>query len=378
MIYYLICFASSLFLLWFGQKLKHGQCELLRWVIYGIALLIPATLAGVRDWSVGADIMHYAYPIFKEAGIVPNIGAFNAGYDNWIGIGYLWLNILMSRITDNFNMVLFIIMFIEIVFVFLTIYQWRNKFPIWLGMLVFYTFFFNLALSATRQSLALSIAFCGIKFLFERKFLFFAFWVYLGSLFHSSIIIILAYYPLFLYANKYASKKSTLLLSLILLLLIIFSNEILAYFLTLMSDIIPRADIIVKHYLDSTNGENSGYKTFVYFAFLPILFLYKRRTILEQFRDIGHFLEITIMLVAAAQLLVFIIGEPSYRFVTISNWWLHFLIPITFYSYNKTLPKIVVNVMVLSYCFFYFYYFYFRVNPFATGHYSSSILSNIF
>jgi len=377
MIYYLVCFSLSLFLLWFGQKIRHGQCEPFRWLIYGIALLIPTTLAGVRDLSVGTDVLHYAYPIFKEAHVIPHIEGFSITYDGWIGTGYLWLNFALSRVTSNFNVVLFVIMLIEIIFVFLAIYQWRDRFPIWLGMLVFYTFFFNLSFNIMRQCLALSIAFFGIKYVFERKFLLFAFWVFLGYLFHSSALIVLIYYPLFLYANKYTSRKSILLLSATFLSLVIFSNQIFIPLLYHLSGIIPRVDVFAR-YLAYMDKDSSGYKNFIYFSLLVVLFLYKRNIILRNFQDIGHFLEIVIITTAISQLMTFVAGEWANRFIIVPNWLLCFSIPVVFYSYIKTFPRAIINLAVIFYCFFYWFYIFIYLGFNETKDYSSSILNSIF
>ncbi|MCL1967701.1 MAG: EpsG family protein [Fibromonadales bacterium] len=377
MIYYLVCFSLSLFLLWFGQKIRHGQCEPFRWFVYGIALLIPAVLAGARDLSIGTDVLSYAYPVFEEARVIPYIEGFSTIYEGWIGTGYLWLNYALSQVTSNFNIILFFIIFIEIIFVFFTIYQWRDKFPIWLGMLVFYAFFFNLSFNAIRQCLALSIAFFGIKYIFERKFLLFAFWVLLGYLFHKSAILVLAYYPLFWYANKYTSKKSILLLSVIFLSLIIFSNQIFIPILSSLSGVVPRVDAIA-YYLAYIEKDSSGYKNFIYFALLVLLFLYKRKIILNNFQDIGHFLEVVVIITAISQLTTFVAGEYANRFIIVPDWMLCFSIPIVFYSYIKTFPRTVINIAIIFYCFFYWFYIFIYLGFNETRDYSSSILSSIF
>jgi hypothetical protein len=373
---YLICFTASSFLLWFGQNIKRGQSEIFRWSVYIIALLIPSILAGVRDWSLGTDVLYYAYPIFREAQIVPHIGSFSSVYDGWIGIGYLWLNIVISQITNNFSIYLFFFFFIEIIFVFLAIYRWKDKFPIWIGMLVFYAFFFNLSFNLMRQCLGLSIVFLGIKYIFEKKFFFFLFWIFLGSLFHTSSLLVLVYYPLFWYTNKWTSRKSTLLFSVILMSLIIFSNQIFIPLLNSISRVVPQAGAVI-YYLDYVE-KGHGYKNFIYYAFLIALFLYKRKIIMKRFPDIWHFLEITIIIAAIAQLIVLVAGEFAMRFSMIPNWWLCFFIPIVFYSYNKTFPKIFVNAMIIFYCFFQWYYTFIYVGAHETQDYSSSILRSIF
>jgi len=375
MLPYLICFSLSCFLLWFGQNIKLGKSEWFRWVIYGIALLIPVTLAGVRDWTVGRDVLGYAYPVFREACTVPHIGAFSGLYDTWMGTSFLLLSMAVCKVSDDFNVFLFSLMLIQIIFVFLAVYQWRDKFPIWIGMFIFYFYFFNTSLNTMRQCLALSIVFFGIKYIFRRKFLFFAFWVFLGYLFHASVLILLVYYPLFWYANKYASTKMTLLLSVIFLLLVVFSQQILVQILLFASslfDISYYADKGI-FYLTATEEERTGYKNFIYYSFFMILFLYKRKYILSHFPDAGRFMEITLAITLIAQALLFFVGSLVQRFIMIPNWWLCILLPVIIYSYKKTISK----VMVLFYCILFWFYYAF-INVSNDQLYSSSIMSSIF
>jgi len=374
LIYYLTCFSLSLFLLWFGQKIKKGQCEPFRWFVYGIALLIPITLAGVRDWSIGTDVFGYGYGVFKDAATAPYINGMEAVWDGWIGPGYLWLNFIVGRITDDLNAVLFLVMFIEIICVFFSLYQWRDKIPIWFGMFVFYMFFFNLSLNLMRQFLAISIAFLGIKYMFNRKFLFFAFWVLLGYPFHNSVIIILAFYPLFWYANRFTSKKSKLFFALVFLSLIIFSNQIIISFLRSISDALPIAGRAAG-YLAYVEKDKIPYKNFIYFSFLMFLFLYKRKVILARFPDIGHFLEIIIISIAIIQLLPFTAGEWSMRFIYLLNWWVCFLIPIIFYSYNKTYGLRITNLMAIIFCLLYWYINFIQLDYGETKDYSTVLSS---
>jgi hypothetical protein len=363
-------------LLWFGQNIRNGQSELFRWLVYGIALLIPITLAGVRDWSVGTDVLYYGYGVFKDATTAPYINGMDSMWDDWIDIGYLWLNFAVSRITDNLNIVLFLIIFIEIIFVFLCLYQWKDEIPIWLGMFVFYMFFFNLSLNAMRQFLAISIAFYGVKHIFNRNFLYFAFWVMLGFLFHKSIIIVLAFYPLFLYANKFTSNKSKILFSIVFLSSIIFSNQIIIPFLQTISEILPFAQKAA-WYLTYVEKDKIPYKNFIYFSFLVILFLYNRKSIFAQFPNIGHFLEIVVISIAITQLLSFAAGIWAMRLIWYANWWICFLIPIIFCSYNKTYSSRITNTALIIFCLFYWYINYIRLDYGETGNYST-VLDSLF
>lgn len=373
MFYYLTCFFSSSFLFWFGQKLRTGQSEIFRWFIYGIALLIPAILAGVRDLEIGIDTLFYGYPIFVDAVTAPYIDGMSSRWDGWIEPGFLCLNFLVSRVTDDYNIFSFILSFITILFVFVSVYKWKDKIPIWLGMFVFYSFFFNESLNIMRQCLALAIVFCSAEHIFNKKFLRFAFWILLASLFHRSSFIFLLYYPLFWYSNKFTSGRSTLLISSFILLLIIFSNEIFIPLLYSLSDVIPFARQAVG-YITLHESDRIPYKIFIYFCFLLALFFYKRKNIFLHFPNIGHFLKLIAISIVIAQLLPIVGGKYVYRFIFIAEWWLLILIPIIYYSYRK---NIVTASVFVSYCLFFFYFTYI-LNDGGTANYSSSILNRVF
>jgi len=372
MLPYLICFSSSCFLLWFGQNIKKGQSEFFRWFIYGIALLIPIVFAGVRDLSVGTDVWIYSYPAFREACTVPNAESFSHTYYHWLGTSFLQLNFAISYITHNYHIFLFLLMLLQILFVFFGIYKWKDNFPIWLGMFAFYTFFFNQTLNQMRQTLALAIAFFGIKYIFERKFLYFCFWIILGCLSHKSVLLVLFYYPLFWYVNTYTSKKSKVLSFVVLLSLMAFLNPIV-HFLTYF---IPDANLAgrIWNYINNLK-DNFPYKNLLFYSFLAFLFLNKRKTILSRFpTDIGNFLEALFIFIAVIQLLYYFSGSVN-RILYNVTWWECFLIPIMFCSY-KTLGRIGI----IAICLFYWYSYYWLsfLDYTGTREYSSSILSNIF
>jgi len=356
---------------WFGQNIKRGQSELARWFIYGIALLIPIVFAGVRDLSVGTDVLFYSYPAFQEACTVPNAESFSAIYDDWLGASFLRLNFAISHLTHNYNIFLSLLMLLQISFVFFGIYKWRDKFPIWLGMFSFYTFFFNQSLNQMRQTLALSIAFVGIKYIFERKLLYFSFWIFLGSLFHKSVLFALIFYPLFWYVNTFTSKKSKVLFFVILLLSMVFLNSIVQFLLNFTPDASFAGRLW--NYINDFEKDHIPYKNLIFYSFLAILFLYKREKILSHFSiEIGRFLEILVMFIATMQLLFYFSGVVE-RILYNVTWWECFLIPIMFCSY-----KIYGRIGIIVICLFYWYSYYFLLDYSGTREYSSSILSNIF
>lgn len=351
MFYYLICFAFSSFFFWLGERVKHEHIEL-KIIIYGLALLLPAILAGIRDLSVGTDVLVYAYPVFKDAYYAPDFGALLYQWQR-IEIGYLWLNYVVSGITSSHNVFLGLIMFIEVLFVFLMLRQWKNKIPLWLGMLVFYFIFFNSSLNLMRQSLALSIAFLGIQQLLGRNFFRFAFWVLLGAMFHKSALLLLLYYPFWTFTNKFTSKKNLALFAGLGIVSIVLFQQILADYMSSLGDVGARASV----YITMINKNKFPLNTFLFYSILPTLFLFNRKKILSCLPDIrtGYFFQYLVVIVILVPFLDFYGGIFAYRFFPLITWWLVILIPIIFYSFEGV-HKVIRNVAIFSYCSFFWYF----------------------
>ena len=66
--------------------------------------------------------------------------------------------------------------------------------------------------SAIRQSLAISVVLIGYTFLQEKRFLYFTFWVVLGTLVHKSAIIVLFLIPMFYFLNAKKFYKYSFIL----------------------------------------------------------------------------------------------------------------------------------------------------------------------
>ena len=156
------------------------------------------------------------------------------------------LNYVIARISSTHYLFFFLIMFTEVFFVYLAIRRWKHNVPLWLGMLIFYLLFYNDSLNAMRQYLALSIGFFGLQYIFERKFFRFIFWIFLASLFHVSGWILILYYPLWWWVNRFSSLKSVILFCGLLLFAVVYFN-ILADYLFLLGGKMNKPAGILEH-----------------------------------------------------------------------------------------------------------------------------------
>lgn len=349
MFFYLVCFISSTVLFWLGQYLKlEKSTEPFRCLVYGAALLFPAILAGLRDVSVGTDMLVYGVPIFNSAVSANSLSDLVQTWDR-IELGYLWLNFFVASITKSHNYFFFLIMFLEVFFVFLSLIRWRKTVPVWLGMLIFYLLFYNDSLNLIRQYLALSIGFYGIQFIVVRKYFISIFWIVLASQFHSSVWILLMYFPLFWFANRFPSGRSVALFCGAMLFFVIYMQYMLADYLFLLGGKWERASWFIRA---SRDAKGFPISTFLYYLFLIVISVFNRKKILKRFPTIGNLLYYAMAILFVLPVFEFFAGTYAIRFFVFVTIWLTVFIPIVFYTL-KHLSKPSINSIIIAYCFFY-------------------------
>lgn len=217
MIIYLFSFGISCLFIFLAQKNFDKNRKILGVLASIIAILIPTILAGLRDISVGYDIKLYGLNQFQLA-------VNSTSFSNFLNVcdtdfGYALINYIVSRFTDNINIFLFTINFIIVVLIYLSAYHNRNKVPMWMYMFVFYMMIYNITLNILRQSIAVAIIIYSLKYAEEKKLIKFIVGVIIAMLFHSTAIIALPIYFIFMVEG---SKRINIYRLIILGILVIF------------------------------------------------------------------------------------------------------------------------------------------------------------
>ena len=248
---YLVSFALSILLIAFGEK-KRLPVFL---GISAIALLIPCLVAGLRDLSIGTDVLVYVKPMTNAAYASKNIFHFFDGY--WFAqwrnlyvqdyeIGFSLVVYLVSKLTHSLGAVLFVIEALMVVPIYIALARNRKNFPVWLGMLVFYLLFYNATLNMMRQWIAMSFLLLSFQMLRERRFLLTGLFLMIGILFHTTAImgipLYLLYWVLWLVRRKQfvhhnLQIECSTVVSLLLMLLAVVMIRNLPVILKLLSAI---------------------------------------------------------------------------------------------------------------------------------------------
>lgn len=187
-----------------------------------IVILLLTVFAGIRHYSVGTDTGNYV-GIFTSL-----IYEFNLGFKpvGSLEQGYLYLQYLLLKITDEYWILLISIAFLCVYFSLRSFYKHtlNIKWSVFIFItLAFYLFFFN----GARQGVAAALVMFAFSYAFEKKLKHFVFFVILGFLFHKTVLVVLPFY--FLINIRY-SVKSLILTVLISVVPIYYLTDILSFY----------------------------------------------------------------------------------------------------------------------------------------------------
>lgn len=133
-------------------------------------------------------------------------------------IGFRFISYIINYLGMDSQWIIIIMNFISITCMIMVINKYSENKA--LSLLVFFPIFLSFDMHASRTAVAISISFLSMKYIIERKFLRYIFFIMLASTFHRSVIIAILLYPIAL------MNINTVLAILIMFLSIIISRFI--------------------------------------------------------------------------------------------------------------------------------------------------------
>jgi hypothetical protein len=372
---YVFCFLISCLLIWFGEN--NRKYFITSRVFFLLALIIPAALAGLRDPSIGFDTMLYTKPFFDDVVSSPNLNAVSPQWDFWIEPGYRWLNFIVAKFTDDVHWFFFWIIFLQNSFVFLGFYFYRDKVPVWLGMLCYYFCFFCYSLCFARESLVMSVLFFAFHYLLNKSYIKYAIFALVLVLFHKSALLALLLIPFHIYASKFESDRAKFILMICLTVFFFTLEKILGLALEFFNmDYLERALWYASE--NETEYTWRSHAILIAVFFPPFAFFYwKRKEMYSIGKEYHFFFLITIICLLFSQIIA--LGPWAYRFVTVFKWFLVLVLPMSLAVY-KNLPSKQFLLKISIVCYSVYYWFFLLVHRDRENvlPYSSSFLNSIF
>ena len=378
MFLYLICITVSCFLIWLGES--NRKYFITSKMIFLLALLIPAVLAGLRDVSVGIDSALYGHPVFYDALSSPSVAGMDPRWDEWIEKGYLGLNFLFSRYVDDVAWVYIFISLVQGIFILMALYSWRDKMPLWLGMFFYYCFFWLASLNSMRQYMAFPIAFFAFSYfcIHRKKTLYFFLIVVFASFFHKSALLIIFLYAIYLYAQYFKSFMANIIFGIIALAITVIIIMGAEYLNAVMLVIEMNR---YNHYLTSSVEDKViPYRSIIFMTPIAAMFYINRKKIAKTCKEFHFFACIIILMYCA--LLLPLSGNSDMRRLSECVWiflCIVFPISIAAFDFPKN-KKMLLNLSVVFYCLFNFVYVLFkdRNAHWSVYPYTSKIFESIF
>lgn len=271
---YLCVFAISILLCYFCEKIAFPAIEQKTlsklWFVILLVLiaLLPSILGGVRDYSIGTDIRVYGNTWFYLSRSSSNLlSLLKLASESSIGALYATFNFIVSRFTDNPHWFYFWYCFVENLIVLIALRENRKLISTTSGWATYLLLFYNLNFNMLRQGMALVILLLGFKYIREEKFLKFILVVLFAYLFHSTAIIALLVYIIYLIIAHKNNANNWVQMSLIYICSIIFilSFESISQFLL-------NAGILSARYAIYLNSDNAATgRSYIFYLFIFIV-----------------------------------------------------------------------------------------------------------
>ena len=194
-----------------------------------IAVLIPSVLAGVRDDTVGKDVLEYAVRTFNYANSAASFSQMRQLSKE--PVGYQLTAYISSFFSNNAGAFLFSSQLLVVTPVYISAYKCRDKYPMWLTMCSYMFLFYNFSLNIMKQSISAAFMMLCCLFIKEKKYVKAGVCFAIALSFHNSSVIGLMFiiFALIVTARKETANKVVLIVGFFVAL--VFLKEISSFML---------------------------------------------------------------------------------------------------------------------------------------------------
>lgn len=197
---YLLIFLIPVFFYLSSNSERNQQSSFLVLFLFGLSLFV-----GLSDMFGGYDRYIYGEIFDNIADITTDRGDYSESlFYNFYSseIGYTFLNVLISFITENRYIFILIVTFIIYICLFISLRKYTENYP--LAMILFLGLWFFFTFTYLRQVLSATIVWLGIQYVVDRKFWRFLIVSLIGFSIHNSAII---FFPLYFIPIKKFSPR---------------------------------------------------------------------------------------------------------------------------------------------------------------------------
>lgn len=371
---YVICFGLSALFAWFASKTKKRTFFVFFSVI---SILLPVTLAGLRDYSIGIDTSNYMdlEQFWYGAAKRSTLEAYMKYYDSKnLGEPLFALILgLVEHYTGNFTVFLLVAHGIIITGIYIGVFRLRHHANPALMLLLFYLLYFNYSLNALRQYMAMAIIFAVFADIEQGKYLRFAVVVIIARFIHLSALLafgaILIHWVLY---GRFSRVIPSLIPSLrIRRLFVVFVLLFLVFvFPGLCKLLVDKGILPSKYgfYLDPDKTQYNALSVLLLLVEMLVLFVFRK-----QIKNTSECYNLYLITSISYLLLMQLSGSVAFgkriaAYYSLANVVTIAIIPK---SFKIRTNRIVVTILVVAVAFCYWWYTYILRNGSQTYPYIS-------
>lgn len=276
---YIITFGLSLLFLRLAEKNKYNRVKSLFIIL---AILLPSILAGVRDYSIGHDVLIYGKSWFERACTYNSyVDYIKKANEYSIGVGYATLNYVVSRFSNSMHMFLFVYQLIQMTILYYAIKPFEKKINIVFAFFIYYFAYYNISLNLLRQIMSMMLVLFSYRYIIGKKPIRFIAVILVAYSMHSAAIIALVLYPVSWAVKNPKLKK-------IFKVAIVALCAVFAFGYQKIFEIMAFINILslerYSHYM--TDGDVGGrYVRLIYWSILLFIIYWKRKECISEYSD---------------------------------------------------------------------------------------------
>lgn len=332
---YIIVFSISIYFFSIYEKNKSKILKI-------ISIGIPTILAGMRNY-VGTDYGLYVNIYYKYLEGT-SIFSRNSKEFLYLGLGKIAL------LFNNYKILFFFSSLITIIFIVKAIEESKIKYVVLSYYLYLFIYFLE-SWNIGRQHVAISISLYALKFVFKGEFFKYFLWISIASLFHTTAILNLFVYFIYIIINK---KSMRILYKIGVISLIIFVMNYIEIIKFLGENISFLKRYLMYAVINNTSGKN--YLFYLKVILFTIIFFHKRK--LEKINKKNR-LYITLIFL---DLIITYIGKYNIWLKRLGLYFYIdyiFLLPELVLIYKEKKMKNLIKFLVIIYAFFIFILIYY-------------------
>ncbi len=197
MLIYFFIFTISFAFAYFAEKNYRKIPKFLYAILILLAILIPSTMAGLREFGVGTDTKAYISQVFMRMQNIESVDKLS----DYLQTAdteplYVIFNFIASRFFTDINMMYFFmhLLLLTITYLgFMKLFKEDRKYIAFIYF-IYLILYFNRSLNLYRQSVAISISLFSYFYMIKRNPLMFAATILFGMGFHKTIFIMIPLY----------------------------------------------------------------------------------------------------------------------------------------------------------------------------------------